>query len=78
MCSSNQDYLKDGWNFPKMHLIKHLFNDIVAKGVTRNYSTKLFEKIHGPLGTCYVRITNFKNVGGQVSDLRSIHLCEYH
>ena len=51
MCSSNQDYLKDGWNFLKMHLIKHLFDDIVAKGVTQNYSTKPFEKMHCVLHT---------------------------
>ena len=53
-----------------MHLIKHLFDDIEAKGVTRNYTSKTFEKMHGPLKDSYDRRTNFKNVGGQVSELR--------
>jgi len=51
-----------------MHLIQHLFDDIEAKGVTRNYSTKPFEKMHGPLKESYERRTNFKDVGGQVSN----------
>lgn len=69
---------KGGWNFPKMHLIQHLFDDIEAKGVTRNYSTKPFEKMHGPLGESYERVTNFKDVAGQVSNHYSIrlHLCD--
>ena len=63
-----QEYEKGVWNFPKMHLIQHLFDDIEAKGVTRNYSSKPFEKMHGALGQSYERLTNFKNVGGQVSN----------
>jgi len=57
-----------------MHLIQHLFDDIEAKGVTRNFTTKTFEKMHGPLGASYVSVTNFKNVEGQVSNNYSIHL----
>ena len=64
----NQSYLKGGWNFPKMHLVLHLFDDIMSKGATRNYSTKPFEKMHGPLGEAYKRISNFKEVAGQVSN----------
>ena len=30
----NQAYRQGDWNFPKMHLIQHLFDDIEAKGVT--------------------------------------------
>ena len=56
-----------------MHSIQHLFDDIEAKGVTRNYTTKTFEKMHGPLGETYRRVTNFKNVGGQVSKYYTIH-----
>ena len=51
-----------------MHLIQHLFDDIEEKGVTRNFTSKTFEKMHGPLGETYVRVTNFKNVGGQVGN----------
>lgn len=57
-----------------MHLIQHLFDDIEAKGVTRNYTSKTFETMHGPLGKAYQRLTNFKNVAGQVSSYYSISL----
>ena len=77
MRSNIQDYEKGSWNFPKMHLIQHLFDNIEAKGATRNYSTKPFEKMHGPLGEAYERVTNFKDFGGQVSNHYSIHLCWY-
>jgi hypothetical protein len=73
MRSDNQEYKKGEWNFPKMHLILHLFDDIEAKGVTRNFTSKTFEKMHGPLGTTYSRQTNFKDVAGQVSNYYSIH-----
>ncbi|KAG2033659.1 hypothetical protein BDR03DRAFT_808803, partial [Suillus americanus] len=35
------------WNFPKKHLISHVFDNIVLKGATCNYSTKPNEKMHG-------------------------------
>lgn len=54
------------WNFPKIHTHQHLFDDIRAKGVTRNYSTKPNEKLHGPLKKSYRLRTNFKDVAGQV------------
>jgi hypothetical protein len=50
-----------------MHLIQHLFDDIEAKGVTRNFTSKTFEKMHGPMGDTYKQVTNFKNVAPQVS-----------
>ena len=58
-----------------MHLIQHLFDDIEAKGVTRNFTSKTFEKMHGPLGDAYLRLTNYKNVGEQVSVNYSTSLC---
>ena len=63
-----QEYDPRGWNYPKMHLIQHLFDDIEEKGVTRNYTSKMFEKMHGPTKDSYKRRTNFKDVGGQVCD----------
>jgi hypothetical protein len=54
------------WNFPKMHSHKHTFNDIEAKGVTRNYNTKPNEKLHEPLKDSYKLRTNFKDVANQV------------
>lgn len=53
------------WDFPKIHWHKHTFDDILAKGVTRNYNTKPYEKMHGPLREFY-HGTNFRNVAPQV------------
>ena len=60
-----------------MHLAKHLFDDIEDKGVTRNYSTKTFKKMHGPLKESYLRRTNFKDVGGQVRQPQASDLFTY-
>ncbi|KAL4266406.1 hypothetical protein AB1N83_001284 [Pleurotus pulmonarius] len=68
--SNNEDLLGKNWNFPKNHLYMHLFDDIVAKGVTRNYSTKPNEQMHGPLRRTYQR-TNFRNIAPQI--LTKIH-----
>jgi hypothetical protein len=54
------------WNFPKIHLRKHLSRDIREKGVTRNYNTKPNEKMHGPIRKIYQHRTNFKDVADQV------------
>lgn len=54
------------WNFPKMHLQLHLFDDIIAKGATRNYNTKINESRHRPIRRIYVFLTNFKDVAEQV------------
>ena len=54
------------WSIPKIHTQQHLFDDIVAKGVTKNYNTKVNECMHGPLKEAYQTQTNFKNVADQV------------
>lgn len=54
------------WDFPKMHSLVHLFDEIVAKGVTRNYNTKPNESRHRPLKRIYLLLTNFKDVAEQV------------
>ncbi|KAG1856505.1 hypothetical protein C8R48DRAFT_749127 [Suillus tomentosus] len=54
------------WNFPKKHSNVHVFDDILAKGATRNYNTKPNERMHGPLRAIYLRWTNFKNVATQI------------
>jgi hypothetical protein len=61
-----KDSWKEHWNFPKAHLHQHLFDDIEAKGVTTNTSTKPNEKMHGPLKKVYQLHMNFKNVASQV------------
>ncbi|KAG1840105.1 hypothetical protein C8R48DRAFT_621151 [Suillus tomentosus] len=60
------DLIDKSWNFPKKHLSAHLFDDIEAKGVTRNYNTKPNEKMHGPLKDAYQDHTNFKNFAEQI------------
>ncbi|KAG2363654.1 hypothetical protein BDR07DRAFT_1450592 [Suillus spraguei] len=55
-----------GWNFPKLHMDAHLFDDIEAKGATRNYNTKPNEKMHGSLKDSYLLRTNFRNVAEQI------------
>ncbi|KAG1808960.1 uncharacterized protein BJ212DRAFT_1448905 [Suillus subaureus] len=62
------DLSDKSWNLPKKHLSAHLFNDIEAKGVTQNYSTKPNKKMHDPLKDAYQDCTNFKNFAEQ-SDL---------
>lgn len=54
------------WDFPKMHSQLHLFDDIVAKGATRNYNTKTNESRHQPIKRVYIFLTNFKDVAEQV------------
>ena len=54
------------WKFIKMHLQSHAYEDILAKGVSRNYNTKPNEKLHGPLRDIYHERTNFRDVAKQV------------
>ncbi|KAG8769363.1 hypothetical protein FRC12_005001 [Ceratobasidium sp. 428] len=44
---------KKHFDFPKMHQLVHLFDDICEKGVTPNFSTKPGESAHGPLRKYY-------------------------
>jgi hypothetical protein len=61
--------LKD-WDFPKVHTMMHLFDDIIAKGVTRNYNSKTSESLHGAFRWDYVSGTNFRDVDAQVSQFQ--------
>lgn len=60
------DIEDNSWNFPKLHMDVHLFDDIEAKGATRNYNTKLNKKMHGSLKDSYLLWTNFRKVAEQV------------
>ncbi|KAG1763350.1 hypothetical protein EV702DRAFT_982923 [Suillus placidus] len=57
------------WNFPKMHASKHIFDDIIAKGAARNFSTRPNEKQHGPIKCWYLRQTNRKDIANQILEL---------
>jgi hypothetical protein len=52
-----------------MHLRAHVFKDILEKGVTRNYNTKVNENLHGPIKEIYKHIGNGKNVDEKVCQL---------
>ncbi|KAK0187157.1 hypothetical protein F5146DRAFT_1004106 [Armillaria mellea] len=54
------------WDFPKVHLHKHLFDDIEAKGVMLNYNTKPNESMHGAFKESYQQRTNFKDFEKQI------------
>ncbi|KAG1762507.1 hypothetical protein EDD22DRAFT_778368 [Suillus occidentalis] len=55
------------WNFPKLHMSVHIFDNIEAKGATRNYNTKPNERMHGSLKDSYLLRTNFRDVAPQVT-----------
>ncbi|KAJ6459099.1 hypothetical protein C8R45DRAFT_942523 [Mycena sanguinolenta] len=40
----------------------HAFDDIVQKGVSKNFGTKIDESMHGAVQAAYLRQTNFKDV----------------
>ena len=65
--SDDTEFMKN-WGFPKIHLQTHAFEDVIAKGATRNYNTKPNEKLHGPLRDIYHERTNFRDVAKQVRE----------
>ncbi|KAI6099252.1 hypothetical protein EV401DRAFT_2061862 [Pisolithus croceorrhizus] len=56
------------------YMYMHVFDNIKAKGVTQNFSTKPNEKMHGPLKEKYQRCTNFKNVTEQILQVDHLEL----
>ncbi|KAG2345453.1 hypothetical protein BDR05DRAFT_880231, partial [Suillus weaverae] len=60
------DKSNKNWNFPKLHMSVHIFNNIEAKGATHNYNTKPNEKMHGSLKDSYLMCTNFRDVAPQI------------
>ncbi|KAH6871585.1 hypothetical protein BKA70DRAFT_1130952 [Coprinopsis sp. MPI-PUGE-AT-0042] len=70
MLKEYQKVATKGWNFPKAHTHAHLFDDIEAKGVTRNSNTKPNEQLHGVLKEYYDN-TNFKNVNEKIARFQS-------
>ncbi|KAF5334706.1 hypothetical protein D9758_017254 [Tetrapyrgos nigripes] len=53
-----------------MHYHTHWFDDILGKGVSRVFGTKINEKMHGPLRKIYYERTNFKNVADQITRIQ--------
>ncbi|KAG8707611.1 hypothetical protein FRC09_001732 [Ceratobasidium sp. 395] len=65
--------LRKEFDFPKMHLLVHLFDDIWQKGVTPNYSTKPSESLHRTLKKAY-EVSSKKNETVDAEVLRKTHL----
>ncbi|KIO04410.1 hypothetical protein M404DRAFT_143459 [Pisolithus tinctorius Marx 270] len=63
---SNIDGLRTDWNFPKVHLWKHIVQDIRLKGAARNYSTRPNESMHKPIRDAYEHRSNGRDVPAQV------------
>ncbi len=61
------------WDFPKIHSLQHLFDDITTKVATRNYNTKTNESVNQPLKGIYLNKTNFRDVAAQVNYLIHFH-----
>ncbi|KAI5986272.1 hypothetical protein F5J12DRAFT_898801 [Pisolithus orientalis] len=68
------EHLKMDWNFPKVHLWKHVVWDIQNKGAAHNYSTWPNEKMHGSLKDAYQDCSNGKDVAVQVLRVDHHHL----
>jgi hypothetical protein len=49
-----------------MHLRAHVFDDILAKGATHGFNTKVNEYLHGPIKDIYDHIRNGKNIDERV------------
>ncbi|KAF8601811.1 hypothetical protein BDV93DRAFT_607928 [Ceratobasidium sp. AG-I] len=60
------------FDFPKMHLLSHLFDDIWKKGVSSNFSTKPGEQMHRALRQAY-RTSSKKNSTVDSEILRKSH-----
>ncbi|KAG2159185.1 uncharacterized protein EDB93DRAFT_1237894 [Suillus bovinus] len=65
---TDPDMIKN-WNFSKIHSGKHIFDDIMAKGSARNFSTRPNEKQHGPIKWWYLWQTNRKDIADQILEL---------
>ncbi|KAI0073150.1 hypothetical protein K474DRAFT_1710969 [Panus rudis PR-1116 ss-1] len=56
--ANDEDFASKNWEFPKAHTHKHAFNDVRAKGASRNFNSKINEKKHGPLKDAYEDVSN--------------------
>ncbi|PPQ82862.1 hypothetical protein CVT24_008300 [Panaeolus cyanescens] len=67
-----------GWDFPKNHIHRHMFEDIISKGVTKNYNTKYDEAMHTSLKESYQFRGHFRNVADYVRSTQLYLCCSKH
>ncbi|CAI5982700.1 unnamed protein product [Closterium sp. NIES-64] len=53
---------KSGWRFPKVHMIKHLLENVILRGMPHHYNTKLWEHTHKGTVKVPVRGGNWKDI----------------
>ncbi|KAI6030769.1 hypothetical protein F5J12DRAFT_779833 [Pisolithus orientalis] len=63
---SGLEGLQVDWDFPKVHLWKHVVCNIWTKGATRNYSTCPNESMHGPIKEAYECQSNGRDFIDQI------------
>ncbi|KAI6138798.1 hypothetical protein BKA82DRAFT_4020612 [Pisolithus tinctorius] len=63
---SGLEGLQVDWDFPKVHLWKHVAHDIWTKGAARNYSTCPNESMHGPIKEAYKCQSNGRDFTDQI------------
>ncbi|KAG1880671.1 hypothetical protein C8R48DRAFT_668085 [Suillus tomentosus] len=56
-------------NCLEIHSVKHIFDNIMAKGAARNVSTQPNKKQHGPMKCWYPQQTNCKDITNQILEL---------
>lgn len=49
------------WDFPKNHIHKHTYDDILEKGSTKGFNTKYDEAMHGTIKDSYQHRGNFRD-----------------
>lgn len=62
----SKKYPGKNWNFPKFDANMHAYDDIEDKGCTGQYSTKTYEKQHGPSKQSYLLQSNKQDFVPQV------------
>ncbi|CAI5969399.1 unnamed protein product [Closterium sp. NIES-64] len=53
---------KSGWRFPKVHMIKHLLENVILRGMPHHYNTELWEHTHKGTVKVPVRGGNWKDI----------------
>ncbi|EKM49412.1 uncharacterized protein PHACADRAFT_33470 [Phanerochaete carnosa HHB-10118-sp] len=62
----SKKYPGKNWNFPKFDANMHAYDDIEDKGCTGQYTTKTYEKRHGPSKQSYCYQTNKRDFVPQI------------
>ncbi|KAF8584594.1 hypothetical protein K439DRAFT_1646883 [Ramaria rubella] len=70
-CMKVENIYGKSFDFPKQHMLVHFSHDIIHKGATINYSTRVGEGFQQKSGQAY-ELTNHKNVEAQMTKVDEI------